>query len=153
MKIIDLLETEKIILDLPFTSKKRLFEYVSQQLGDSKKQAMRIYDSFVAREKLGNTSLGNGIAVPHGKCLESNEIQVCLVRLTQDSDYESVDENLIRFVVGIAFPKDTKPLHQDIMNDTVVLFRQHRLYRLLLNAKSRKETLNIILEFYQSCNS
>ena len=57
---------DNILLDTESTSKKRVFERVgllfenNQQIGRS-----QVFDSLFAREKLGSTGFGNGIAIPH----------------------------------------------------------------------------------------
>ena len=153
MKLIDLLDQDDITLNVPFTSKKRLFELLADKLGDDEKMSMAIYNALVQREKLGNTSLGNGIAFPHGKCLEDREIRIHLVKLKQEVDYENVDDVSVGVVVAAVFPKQTNKSHQAIMNDAVAFFRQHRLYKLITDASSKSQVLDNIMEYFQKCNS
>ncbi|WP_395376080.1 PTS sugar transporter subunit IIA [Marinicella sp. W31] len=153
MKLIDLLDQDDITLNVPFTSKKRLFELLADKLGDDDKMSMAIYNALVQREKLGNTSLGNGIAFPHGKCLADREIRIHLVKLKQEVNFENVDEVSVGVVVAAVFPKQTNKSHQEIMNDAVAFFRQHRLYKLILDATSKTQVLDNIMEYFQKCNS
>jgi len=153
MKLIDLLDQDDITLNVPFTSKKRLFEFLADKLADDEKMSMNIYDALVKREKLGNTSLGNGIAFPHGKCLEEREIRIHLVKLKQEVNFENVDDVPVGAVVSAVFPKETNKSHQMMMNDAVAFFRQHRLYKLISDADSKSEVLDNIMEYFQKCNS
>ena len=63
-----LLKAENVILDLDVTSKKRVFEQAGIQfentLGVGRGQ---VFDALFARERLGSTGLGQGIAIPHGR--------------------------------------------------------------------------------------
>lgn len=154
MKFIDFIEEEHILMELPFISKKRLFECLAQQIAENEKEQFVIYQSFVDREKMGNTALNNGVAMPHGKCLpDSDDIRVIVARLAHNADYEGMEEVPVKVIVAIAFPETTKPIHQQIMAEAVQLFKQHRLYRALLNADNKKQVLTEIMNTYQSCNS
>ncbi len=154
MKFIDLFEKDDIQLNAPFISKKRLFEYLAQLMSSDERVQMAIYQSFVEREKLGNTSLGNGVAIPHGTCLESDrEVIIRLVKLSTEADYESLDEVPVRVVLAIAFPVKIKPFHQQIMKEAVALFKQHILYKGVIQAESQKEIIQLILEMHQQCNN
>jgi len=153
MKIIDVLEEEKMVLNHHFISKKRLFETMAAVLASDDSENLKIYHSLVNREKLGNTSLGNGVALPHGKCLPDNDIRACLIKMSQPADYEGIDEIPVRIVIGIAFPEKVNPSHQVLMKETANLFRQHRLYKNMLLADSKEQMAEEILKGFQLCNN
>lgn len=153
MKIIDILEEDKMVLNHHFISKKRLFETMANLLGESSEESLSIYHSLVEREKLGNTSLGNGVALPHGKCLEDNDIRACIIKMAQPADYEAVDDVAVNVVIGVAFPKKTTNAHKVLMKETAFLFRQHRLYKNILLADSREQLTDEILKGFQLCNN
>jgi nitrogen PTS system EIIA component len=79
-----LLPEGNVIVDLDVSSKKRVFEQVgllfenNHQIGRS-----QIYDSLFAREKLGSTGLGQGIAIPHGRIKGLKEALGALVRMSR----------------------------------------------------------------------
>lgn len=153
MKIIDILEVDKILLNHHFISKKRLFETMAQLLADQNDDHLKIYHSLVNREKLGNTSLGNGVALPHGKCLARGEIKACIIQMSQPADYEAIDSIPVNIVLGIAFPEQVTKRHLDLMKETAGLFRQHRLYKNIIGASSKEELLEEIMIEFQLCNS
>jgi len=153
MKIIDLLEEDRSNINNHFISKKRLFETVACVLGNDHAESLKIYHAVVEREKLGNTSLGNGVAVPHGKCLSENDLRACVIKMAQPIDYESIDEVKVSLVVGIAFPEEITKQHQELMKETAYLFRQHRLYKNLILAEDREQLTDEILKGFQLCNN
>ena len=153
MKIIDILEEDKIILNYHFISKKRLFETMAQLLGEHTQESLQIYHGLVDREKLGNTSLGNGIAVPHGKCLTENNLKACVIQMAQPIDYEAIDGVPVDVVLGIAFPEIINKKHKILMKVTAELFRQHRLYKNLVKATSKEQIIEEILVGFELCNS
>ncbi len=153
MKIIDILEEDKMILNHHFISKKRLFETMAGLLAENSAEGLSIYHSIVEREKLGNTSLGNGVALPHGKCLADNDIRACVIKMSQAADYEGIDGVPVNVVIGIAFPHTTSQAHQTLMKETAFLFRQHRLYKNILLAESKEQMTEEILKGFQLCNN
>jgi len=153
MKIIDILEEDKIVMNHHYISKKRLFETMAQLLADQDDDYLKIYHSLVNREKLGNTSLGNGVALPHGKCLAQGEIKACIIQMAQPADYEAIDGIPVNIVLGIAFPEQVTKRHLDLMKETAGLFRQHRLYKNIIGASSKEELLEEIMIGFQLCNS
>jgi len=153
MKIIDILEEDKMILNHHFISKKRLFETMAGLLSENNAESLDIYHSLVEREKLGNTSLGNGVALPHGKCLPDNDIRACVIKMSQAVDYEGIDNVDVKVVIGIAFPSNTNQSHRTLMKETAYLFRQHRLYKNLVLAENKEQMTEEILKGFQLCNN
>ena len=69
MLISDLLSPELIRCDVHAGSKKRLLELISEELARASDEfnQREIYESLIARERLGSTGLGHGVAIPHGR--------------------------------------------------------------------------------------
>ena len=146
MKFIDYIEPHEIDLNFPFQSKKRLFEQLANKIGSNDKQVRAIYDSFVNREKIGVTSLGNGVAMPHGQCLEDKEVKIHVIVLNKPVNYESIDGSLVQLVIGIAFPKKTEKSHHLLLKHVGNIFKKHRVFREIVNAENAQEIHEIILK-------
>ena len=146
MRFIDYIEPNIIDLNIPFSSKKRLFEQLAKKMGENNKEIRGIYDSLVAREKIGTTSLGNGVAIPHGKCLDEKEVRIRIFVLNKPANYESVDDTLVQLIVCVIFPKKTDESHDKLLKHIGSLFKKHRVYRELMAAKSKKNIKKIIFE-------
>ncbi len=144
MRLIDLLEGQDIVLDAPISSKKRLFEEIARKLGGQAGEARAIYDSLIQREKRGNTSLGNGVAIPHGQALGSPDTRVAMFRLRKGIDYESPDNIDVDTIIAMAFPRTGGAEHEEILQDAARMLRNHRIYRGLKNAKNSDEVLAIL---------
>src|SRR5690606_35169132 len=128
MKFIDLLEEDSMLINYHFISKKRLFEQVGQLLGHTKSEGLTIYHSLLAREKLGNTSLGTGIAIPHGKCLEPGDIRVCLIKLSQHDEYDSIANEPVSIINRTVISEVTNLPYQRLLKEPEGLFRHHVLH-------------------------
>lgn len=146
MRFIDFIETDNIQLNVPFSSKKRLFEQLSMKLGENSKEVRMIYDSLVKREKIGATSLGNGVAIPHGRCLIDKTLRIQIMVLNKPANYESVDDAPVQLVVGILFPVEVTELHNTILKRMGAFFKKHRIFREIISAESAKDIKKIILK-------
>jgi len=144
MKFIDYIEPKNIAMNIPFSSKKRLFEQLATEMGEDPKETRAIYDALVGREKIGATSLGNGVALPHGRCLEEKEVKIRILLLNKPVNYESVDDTLVQLIVCIIFPKKVEESHDRLLKNIGALFKKHRVYRALIAAKNKKEIKSII---------
>ena len=73
-QISQLLPLSNVIVDLDVTSKKRVFEQAGLLFENTNQIARsQVFDSLFAREKLGSTGLGQGVAIPHGKTNKNNQ--------------------------------------------------------------------------------
>jgi len=96
-QITQLLPLENIILDLDASSKKRVFEHVGllfeNYLGIARST---VFDSLFAREKLGSTGLGQGVAIPHGRIKGLKDATGAFLRLTAPAALDSQTGNRFR---------------------------------------------------------
>ena len=93
MLISDLLSPERIRCDVHSSSKKRLLELISEELarnsdGLSKRE---IFESLCARERLGSTGLGKGVAIPHGRVRGTRHVEASFFRLRKPLPFDSID--------------------------------------------------------------
>src|SRR5207248_11342923 len=85
-----LLPPSNILLDLDVTSKKRTFEQAGLLFENNQGVARSlVFDSLFARERLGSTGLGQGLAIPHGRIKGLKEAAGALVRLAQPVPVEA----------------------------------------------------------------
>ena len=76
MELSDILTPDRCLCKIQGFSKKRLLKTLSTILGESfsNLDENQVFDSMMAREQLGSTGIGNGIAIPHCRVPECNEI-------------------------------------------------------------------------------
>ena len=90
MKITDILTQKMTQCDLPGGSKKRVLEnlsaFVTDQLGGDTEQADTLFHNLVARERLGSTGIGEGVAIPHCRASGFHRIHGCLIKLSDPVD-------------------------------------------------------------------
>ena len=91
MKIKNILTQQMTQCGIPGGSKKRVLEnlstFVTEQLGGDGDQADSLFHNLVARERLGSTGIGEGVAIPHCRVAGFNRIHGCLIKLDNAIDF------------------------------------------------------------------
>src|ERR1041385_2635206 len=88
--IAKLLPASNVVTDLQVSSKKRLFEQAGLLFENRHGIAKSIvFDSLFARERLGSTGLGQGVAIPHGRIKGLKEALGAFIRLAQPIAFDA----------------------------------------------------------------
>jgi nitrogen PTS system EIIA component len=113
-----LLTPEHILLGLDASSKKRVFEELgflferTQGLDRSV-----ITDSLFARERLGSTGLGHGVAIPHGRIKGLKEPQLAFVQLKSAIGFDAVDDAPVSLLMALLVPENAAQKHLDLLSE------------------------------------
>ncbi len=105
MEIQDLLTQASVIPGLKVASKKQaLQELATRAAGLTGLHERAIFDVLLEREKLGTTGVGRGIAIPHGKLTELDELHGLFARLDQPIDFDAVDDQPVDLIFLLLAP-------------------------------------------------
>ncbi|MEW6764936.1 MAG: PTS IIA-like nitrogen regulatory protein PtsN [Pseudomonadota bacterium] len=117
LTIADILSPARVKLDQDCSSKKRTLELVSQIVAQAQEglEAWAVFDTLLARERLGSTGVGRGIAIPHGKLAGLNEPVGAFIRLSTGVDFDSADGKPVDMVFAILVPEDGETAHLAIL--------------------------------------
>ena len=128
-EIAGLLPVANILPELDVANKKRLFEQVGL-LFENNHGIRRdvVYDSLFAREKLGSTGLGQGIAVPHGRIKGLSEALGAFVRTRQPIPFDSPDGRGVSQVFVLLVPEQATDRHLQILSELAQMFSD-RVFR------------------------
>jgi len=97
-------------------SKKRVFERAAEAMGAALNlSSENIYRALLAREKLGSTAIGEGIAIPHCRINECSEAAGCLVTLQEPIDYGSADGNGVDVIFVLLVPEEATEAHLKLL--------------------------------------
>lgn len=118
-----LLPPENIVLDLDVSSKKRVFEHIGLLFENNQGIARSaVFDSLFAREKLGSTGLGRGIAIPHGRIKGLKEARGAFVRLTTPVPFDSPDGKPVTLLFVLLVPEQATEQHLQILSELAERF-------------------------------
>ena len=117
MKLSEILSPECIRLDSDATSKKRVLESVSQLLADTDEELSprEVFDCLIAREKLGSTGLGQGVAIPHGRLSGLDKTIGVFLRLPKGVDFDAPDNEPVDLVFALLVPKESTEEHLQVL--------------------------------------
>ncbi|HET6719351.1 MAG TPA: PTS IIA-like nitrogen regulatory protein PtsN [Rhodocyclaceae bacterium] len=118
-----LLPPGHVLLNAELTSKKRLFEQVGLLVEGSRGIARSIvFDSLFAREKIGSTGLGQGIAIPHGRIKGLKDAVGVFVRLNQPLPFDAPDGQPVSLVFALLVPEQATERHLEILSELAERF-------------------------------
>jgi PTS system nitrogen regulatory IIA component len=121
--IAKLLPLSNILLDLDVTSKKRLFEQVGLIFENHQGIARSaVFDSLFAREKLGSTGLGQGVAIPHGRVKGIKDAIGAFIRLAHPVPFDAPDGKPVGVVFVLLVPEAATELHLQILSELAHFF-------------------------------
>jgi PTS system nitrogen regulatory IIA component len=107
--IAKLLPASNVVTDLQVSSKKRLFEQAGLLFENRHGIAKSIvFDSLFARERLGSTGLGQGVAIPHGRIKGLKDSLCAFVRLAQPVPFDAPDGNPVSLVFVLLVPEQAR---------------------------------------------
>src|SRR5689334_19497200 len=110
--IAKLLPPSNILLDLDVTSKKRMFEQAGLLFENNQGVARSlVFDSLFARERLGSTGLGQGVAIPHGRIKGLKEAVGAFIRLAQPVPFDAPDGKPVSLVFLLLVPEHATEQH------------------------------------------
>ena len=146
MLISDLLSAERIHCDVHSSSKKRLLELISEELARNSDQVSQreIFESLCARERLGSTGLGKGVAIPHGRVKGSRHVQASFIRLRKPLPFDAADGEPVDLLFCLAVPEDCGEDHLKLLAQVAELFSDPQLLRELREAESPGRLLQLL---------
>lgn len=142
----DLLSPARILAGIRINSKKRLFELISTTFTRKSPElnSREIFESICAREHLGSTALGNGIAVPHGRIEGTEEVQALFLQLSKPLPFETDDGKPVDLIFALVVPSECTGDHKKLLSDIVERFSDTELLTQLRNAKDANEIWQLL---------
>ena len=146
MRITDLLDKQSISLNGAPKNKKEALDQVvdlmakSGKINDVEAYRQRVY----AREEESTTGIGEGIAIPHGKCDAVTKPGLAAMVVKDGVDFDSLDGEPVHLIFLIAAPNTEDNIHLDVLSKLSVLLMDEQFTADLLNAKSVDEFLEIV---------
>lgn len=140
-----ILSPGNVFLDLDVGSKKRVFEHVGILFENSHGIARSvIFDSLFAREKLGSTGLGQGVAIPHGRIKGLKEAAGAFIRLKEPIPFDAPDSKPVSLIFVMLAPANATDLHLQILSELAQLFSDKQVRDQLFSAADAAEVWKLI---------
>ncbi|MCI7738824.1 MAG: fructose-specific PTS transporter subunit EIIC [Lachnospiraceae bacterium] len=146
MRITDLLDKRSISLNAAPRSKNEALDQIvalmtkSGKINDQEAYRKQVY----AREEESTTGIGEGIAIPHGKCDAVNKPGLAAMVIKNGVDFDSLDGEPVTLMFLIAAPNTEDNVHLDVLSKLSVLLMDEEFSEALRNAKSVDEFMEIV---------
>lgn len=128
-----ILPAVNVVLDLDVSSKKRAFEQAGLIFENNFGIARStVSDNLFARERLGSTGLGHGVAVPHGRIKGLKTPLAAFVRLSEPIPFESPDGEPVKLLVFLLIPDHVTQQHLEILSEIAEMFSDEAFRNILL---------------------
>lgn len=146
MKITELLDKSSVsLMESPKNKKEALEKAILLLEKSGKLNNVEAYKRQVfAREEESTTAIGDGIAIPHGKCDAVSEPALAAMVIPNGVDFDSLDDEPVTLLFLIAAPNTKDNIHIDVLSKLAIMMMDEQFTLALRNAKSVEEFLQII---------
>ena len=146
-----LLNTNSYLMVENPTSKKMVFDCICKKVFQTYQiEKNKLLNDLVKREKIGTTSIGNGIAIPH---LQNNYISKpsCIITvLSEGLDFDAIDKNPVDIIVLLLFPETNKPENLQTLAQVSRLLRNTDITNKLRGTRSEESAFAIISQYLKN---
>ena len=106
--------------------------------------AKKVLDAVMEREATRTTGIGNGLAIPHGKCTGTTDLVMAIGRAATPIDFQAIDGRPVSIIWMLASPPDKTGPHIHALARISRLMTLDKFRAALLAAKTEKEAFDII---------
>ena len=148
-----ILPASQVLVRVDATSKKRAFEEAGL-LFESLHGLNRalVTDSLFARERLGSTGLGHGVAIPHGRIKGLKQPMAAMFQLLHPIGFDAPDEKAVQLMILLLVPEAATQKHLEILSEIAELLSDAQLRDQLQLAPDANE-LHRMVSGWQSAHA
>ena len=129
-----ILTPERTLDGVHGASKKKILQFIAQRSSNEAPEinAKELFEALVARERLGTTGLGNGVAIPHCRFKACPKPIGLFIRLAQPVDFDAVDREPVDLVFALIVPEGENQEHLEILQALAERFHSKPLLQKML---------------------
>lgn len=152
MQLTDLISPDRIACDVDAQSKKRALERLSEliSLGQENVSTAEVFNSLLARERLGATGVGHGVAIPHGRLKNSKLAVGAFIKLKKGVDFDALDKQPVDLLFALLVPDKSDSEHLQILAQLAGMFRDEDMRKKLRQVDSGQALHQLLAEWQKS---
>jgi PTS system nitrogen regulatory IIA component len=137
-----------VLVDVDATSKKRVFEQAGL-LFENLQSIPRatVSDNLFARERLGSTGLGHGVAIPHGRIKGLKNPMAAVLRVGQAIAFDAPDDEPVNLLIVLLVPEAATQRHLEILSEIAELLSDRALRERLKTEPTAADVHRLIAEW------
>ena len=147
MHLKDYISKKGIIFSPSVSSKKKALDILSDSLAEqSGLNKNKILDALLAREKLGSTSLGKGIAIPHCRIDALEDTYTAMLKLDEGVEFDASDEIAVTFLFCIVVSEDENETHLKLLSELAEILDSEHTRNAIQRCKDADNLYRILSE-------
>lgn len=148
--ILSYLNNKLVLLEKEFISKDELLQKmvsIIEEKYTGEKDSEEIYQKIMARENVGTTGIGKGIAVPHARCESIKNLIMVIAILENPIEYNTPDGEKVNIIIMLIAPKEKNSEYLNLLADISAIFRNATLRKDIVNSKSVEDVLEFLVRY------
>lgn len=149
MSLGKLLQPDRVLANVEARSKKHAFEIVSELIASVSEELSHVdvFEALLERERIGNTGLGAGIAIPHGRIEDLPQAAGAFLKLSEPVDFGAQDGEPVSYIFAIAVPADDNEDHFEVIAETARALNEPRLAGMLTEVSGSRALFEILAAY------
>ncbi|MFJ3482375.1 PTS IIA-like nitrogen regulatory protein PtsN [Pseudomonas sp. NPDC090202] len=147
IRLENILTPGRSLVNVPGGSKKRVLEQIANLIGREipELDSQLVFESLIAREKLGSTGFGNGIAIPHCRLKGCTSPISAVLHLDAPVDFDAIDGAPVDLLFVLLVPEAATDAHLELLRQIASMLDRSEVRASLRGAKSADELYNVVL--------
>ncbi len=147
MEISEILTPDRVACDVTVSSKKAALETLAGMIADADGELTQaeVFESLIAREKLGSTGLGNGIAIPHGRQKGSTRTIGAFMRLPLGVSYDAIDQQPVDLLFALLVPEESTQAHLEVLSKLAAMFSDAKALNKFRECKNNDQIFDLLV--------
>ena len=148
MMLTELLAASRITANTSISSKKKALEHLAGLLAEDSDalDAIEVFDALAAREKLGSTGFGDGIAIPHARVPHCMSPRCALVTLAPAIDFDAIDRQHVDILWALIVPEQATDEHLAILAAVAELLGNDANRQAIRAARTGEQLLELVAQ-------
>lgn len=146
MNLTDIITLDCTLCAVPATSKKRILEILCEKAAETSDTftTFDLLESLMVREKLGSTGIGNGIAIPHGRLTEHDQVIAVLATTESPIDFDAIDNRPVDIYIALFVPEEHCEQHLSTLQSIAQIFSDKHIAKQARKCQSNEELFQLI---------
>ncbi|WAJ36744.1 PTS IIA-like nitrogen regulatory protein PtsN [Pseudomonas sp. GOM7] len=148
IRLENILTPGRSLVNVPGGSKKRVLEQIASLVARDLDELdnQDIYESLIAREKLGSTGFGNGIAIPHCRLAGCNAPISALLRLDTAVDFDAIDGAPVDLLFVLLVPEAATDAHLELLRQIASMLDRQDVRERLRQAPTSEALYQVVVD-------
>ena len=144
----DILTPGRSLVNVPGGSKKRVLEQIAQLVAKQKAELDQqvVFEALIAREKLGSTGFGNGIAIPHCRMKGCDSPISALLHLDAPVDFDAIDGAPVDLLFVLLVPEAATDAHLELLRQIASMLDRKDIRDRLRSAQDSQALYQVVID-------